>query len=453
MRPPMSERRVLAKHFAGRYRVCRTKKERGQVLTEFVRQTGYNRVYAAWVLRHHGRQVRVGRRVVVVGDVTSKITRERARTYDPAVLRVLVWLWELLDFACGKRLAPALDTVVPALERHGELQVKPEVRRKLLAMSPATIDRVLAGERKRHTLKSRARTKPGTLLRSHIPIRTFADWDDLRPGFVEVDLVGHDGGVGRGDFLQTLTMTDVATGWTELGTARNKAHVHVFAALRQAAERMPFPLLGLDSDNGGEFINAEVSAYCEHKGITFTRSRPYRNNDNCFVEQKNWSVVRRFIGYTRFDTDEAVPVLSELDRVLSDYLNVFLPSAKLIEKTRDGATVHKRHDTPRTPLERVLASPDVSAKVKKALHARARRLNPVTLRETITTLQMRLERLATPTPPTRPPARAVDGDGLRKAGPRPPTATFPQPLEIAHPAISTPPTAPAAGKEIPHALG
>jgi hypothetical protein len=446
----MSERRVLVKAYAVRYQRAR-KKGRSGVLDEFVELSGYNRSYAAWLLRWHGKKVWVGRRLVVVGEATKPAPRQRSCVYDTTVVAALTRLWELLDYVCGKRLAAALPAVIKALERHGELRLDPEVRAKLLRISPASIDRALASERKRYALKSRARTKPGTLLRHQIPLRTFAQWDDARPGFVEIDLVGHDGGEEGGEFLYTLTLTDVATTWTVLGTARNRAQVRVFEALQQARERVPFPLLGIDSDNGGEFINHHLVAYCRDHRITFTRSRPYRKNDNCFVEQKNWSVVRRFIGYARFASDEAFDTLVQLDRVLSDYLNFFMPSMKLVEKVRDGATVHKRYDTARTPLERVLASPGVDAQVKRRLRERAARLNPAELWRTISHLQAALDRFAAATTQTHPPARPMAGDGLRKAAsPSHPPVTFPQPLEIAHTAISTPPTAPPALHEDSH---
>lgn len=449
MRLAMSERRVLVKAFAARYR-AETKKRRGAILDEFVVVSGYNRAYAGWLLRWHGKEVRVGQRLIVVGDATKRVRRRRSRVYDEAVVVVLTRLWMLLDYLSGKRLAPAVKVVIEALERHGELTLKPEVRAKLLTISPATIDRLLAAERKRHALKSRAKTKPGTLLRHQIPIRTFAEWDDAQAGFAEVDLAGHDGGWDRGDFAQTLTLTDVATTWTELATARNKAQVWVFGALQQARERLPFPLVGLHSDNGGEFINKALVAYCQRERITLTRSRPYRKNDNCFVEQKNWAVVRRFVGYGRFDTDQACAVLARLDVVLSDFLNFFVPSMKLVEKVREGARVHKRYDQARTPLQRVLSSPQIAEATKAALCERALRLNPAALMRTIRTLQRSLERLASPALQPPSPSRAMDGDGLRKAGTRTPTPTFPQPLEIAHTAIPTPPTAPAATRETSH---
>jgi hypothetical protein len=447
----MSERRVLVKAFAARYQAG-GKKQRSRVLDEFVEVSGYGRAYASWLLRWHGKKVRVGQRLVVVGDATKRVKRRQGRVYDEAVVAALVRLWVLLDYVSGKRLAPALKAVVEALERHGELTLAPVVRAKLLSISPATIDRVLASEKKRYALKSRARTKPGTLLRHQVPIRTFAEWDDARPGFVEVDLVGHDGGWDRGDFIQTLTLTDIATTWTELGTARNKAQVWVFGALQAARERLPFPLVGIDSDNGGEFINHHLVAYCRDERITFTRSRPYRKNDNCFVEQKNWSVVRRFVGYARYDTDQTCALLAHLDVALSDYLNFFVPSMKLLEKVREGARVHKRYDRARTPFERVLASPDITEEIKQALRERAARLNPAALMRTIRRLQRRLDRLAAATPELPAPSRAVDRDAPAESRhppthPRLPTIAWKTPA-----GFPTRPTAPATTTETPHAF-
>jgi len=452
MRLTMNERKVLVKAFAGRYRAG-GKKERGAILDEFVAVSEYNRVYASWLLRWHGKKVHVGHRLVVIGDATRGVRRRRARVYDEAVVAALKRVWVMLDYISGKRLACALGPVIEALERHGELELAPEVRAKLRAISPATIDRVLAEEKKRHALTSRARTKPGTLLRHQVPTRTFADWDDARPGFVEVDLVGHDGGWNHGDFAQTLTLTDIATGWTELATARNKAQVWVFAALQKARQRVPFPLVGIDSDNGGEFINHHLVRYCREHSITFTRSRPYRKNDNCFVEQKNWSVVRRFVGYHRFEGAQACAVLDRLDLVLSDYQNFFQPSMKLIEKVREGARVHKRYDRARTPLERALASPDIAPEIKLALRERAASLNPAALWRTIRTLQRKLDRAAIHVPQNSIPARAANAQGLRNAGsPTHPPATFPQPLQLQTNPTSILPNPPTPTQETSHAL-
>ena len=234
------------------------------------------------------------------------------------------------------------------------------------------------------------RTKPGTLLRHQIPIRTFADWDEKKPGFVEVDLVGHDGGILKGDFLYTLDVTDINTGWTETRAVKNKAQIWVFGAMKYIRGRLPFELLGIDSDNGSEFINAELMRYCEEEGITFTRSRPYKKNDNCFVEQKNYSVVRRAVGYLRYDTEEELKIMNRLYEVLRLYTNFFQPSMKLLEKTRTGSKVTKRYDKPRTPYGRMKDSDAISEDVKERLEMEYERLNPAELKRRIDELQRKL---------------------------------------------------------------
>lgn len=234
---------------------------------------------------------------------SGRIRRPRRRRYGEEDKQVLRRLWEMLDYVSGRRLAAALPDLIESLGRHGEPVAEPPVRARLLKISASTIDRLLSEDKRRMRLKGRGGTKPGTLLRRQVPIRTFADCDEACPGFMEMDLVGHEGGLGRGDYAQTLDVTDVQSGWTELEAVRNKAQVWVFEALQQIRERLPFELLGLDSDNGGEFINYHLYHYCEQEQITFTRSRPLRKNDNCFVEQKNYSVVRRFVGYARYDTE------------------------------------------------------------------------------------------------------------------------------------------------------
>lgn len=276
--------------------------------------------------------------------------RPRPRIYGEDVLAALRFVWAALDAPAGKRLAPVMEVTVEALERHGELQLRPEVRAKLLRISPATIDRALAPDRRRSQIRGRARTKPGSILRSQIPIRTFAEWDDLRPGFCEADLVAHDGGSGHGEYCQTLDVTCVATGWTEMRALRSKAQRWVLEALRDIREAFPFPLLGLDCDNGGEFINVELFGWCEAEGITFTRTRPYRKNDNCFVEQKNWPVVRQQVGYLRYDTPDELAALGGLYAHLRLYVNFFQPQMRLVAKTRCGAKVSKTFDVARTPL-------------------------------------------------------------------------------------------------------
>jgi hypothetical protein len=283
--------------------------------------------------------------------------------------------------------------LINALKRNFEISLSEETERKLLTISAATIDRLLAGERKKQALKGRSGTKPGTLLKHQIAVRTSSDWNENKPGFVEVDLVGHDGGDGSGDFCQTLDVTDVCTSWTEIQAVRNKAQVWVFEALTGVRKRLPFQMLGIDSDNGGEFINHHLYQYCQREQITFTRSRPNRKNDNCFVEEKNYSVVRRNVGYRRYDTPAELTTLNELYGHLRLYTNFFLPTMKLVSKQRIGSKVKKTYDEPCTPYRRVLASADVSERDKKRLRRVYRELNPAELKRIIIRLQEKLTRL------------------------------------------------------------
>lgn len=376
----MAEKHAVTAKLAEEYRRA-TRVRRGEILDVLCSITGYSRDHAGRLLRAGPPKKRVRSR------------RRKPRVYDTDVLFALRRIWATLDGICGKRLHAALPEIVPVMERCMELSVSAAVRTKLSSVSASTIDRMLAPDRARLSLKGRAGTKPGTLLKHQIPIRTFAEWSDAIPGFVEIDLVGHEGGVLRGEYCQTLDVTDVATGWTETRAVRNKAQVHVFKAIKDIRQVLPFPLLGIDSDNGSEFINKELLRYCKEGRITFTRSRAYRKNDGCYVEQKNWSVVRRNVGYARFDTPEELTVLNELYGALREHTNFFMPSAKLIEKTRSGAKVTKRYDEPKTPYARVLASEHVTAAAKDRLKRRYGRLNPVALKRTITGLQRELYEL------------------------------------------------------------
>lgn len=317
-------------------------------------------------------------------------------------------IWATLNGPAGKRLAPFLPEIVQVLERCGELQVEPQVRDKLLGISAATIDRALAPERARLRVKGRHGTKPGSILRRQIPIRTFSEWDDRRPGFCEVDLVAHDGGDPRGEFCQTLTLTCVATGWTETRALRNKAQRWVHEALEDIAAVLPFPLLGLDSDNGAEFINHHLFAWCAERQITFTRTRPYRKNDNCFVEQKNWPVVRQSVGYGRYDTPAELVALAEVYQDLRLYVNFFQPQMKLVAKHRHGAKVSKTFDRARTPYRRLIEAPGVSEQAKAALTKTYLGLNPVKLKRGIAACQDRLLAIAANKPPRKEVRNPLD---------------------------------------------
>lgn len=393
MRMTMKERQLLTKALCAQYRRAR-KKTKGMILDQFTESTGYSRCHARSLLRNHGRQVAAAPGVLLEGDAKPMARAPRPAEYGPEVAAPLKKIWRMLDYIASKRLAAALPEVLPRLEAHKELRVTKAVRAKLLRISPATIDRLLKPERDKLVLKGRGHTKPGTLLKHQIPIRTFADWDQARPGFLEMDLVGHDGGRTQGDYCFTLDITDVSSGWTEQAATLNKAQIHVFSAIDAVRGRLPFPVLGLDSDNGSEFINAQMKRWCDQEEITFTRSRPYRKNDTCYVEQKNWSVVRRFAGYARFEGADACAILNELYVLLRDYNNFFLPSMKLAEKIRDGAKVKRIYDRPRTPCQRLLDSPHVSARDKRRLRVYYASLNPAELHRGILAVQKRLGRKA-----------------------------------------------------------
>ena len=390
----MSEGRSVVKVMAARYRKG-TKKEKGAMLDELIALTEYNRRYAIGLLRGHGKAIKVAPRVRLVGDLGRSTKHRRPRIYDGIVLECLRKIWVILDLICGKRLAAILPEVITVLEHHREIVLDAATRQKLCSISAATIDRVLAPERRKFALRGRCGTKPGTLLKQQIPIRTFVEWNEARPGFVEIDLVGHEGGDACGDFCQTLDVTDVASGWTESAAVINKAQVWVFEALKAIRLRLPFPLLGIDSDNGSEFINNHLLRYCQQEKITFTRGRAWKKNDGCFVEQKNYSVVRRAVGYARYDNPTQQRLLNALYGHLRLYTNYFQPVMKLVSKQRIGAKVKKTYDTPQTPYRRLLAAPGVTEQTRQRLQAEYSTLNPAQLKREITRLQHLLRKTAT----------------------------------------------------------
>ena len=365
---PQARREVLTA-VRSRYRKA-NRQEKKVILDEFVAVTGYHRKYAIQLL-NHGAPATTGER------------RKRRRTYPVEVISALVKIWDILDRPCGKRLKPYLPEFVQVLERQHELVLDQETKELLLRMSRSTIDRVLRKARRRPHRRMRGTTKPGSLLKSSIPVRVYTPWDEQHPGFIEVDLVAHGGDSASGEFLFSLNTVDVATGWTETVAIANKGQAATFAGLLQVRDRLPMPLLGIDSDNGAEFINAHLRRYCETEHITFTRCRPYKKNDQAHIEQKNWSVVRRTVGYDRYDSPQALRQLQDLYQVLRLYLNYFQPVMKLVGKERFGARVKKRYDEARTPYQRVLEAEEVSQTVKDELQAIYLTLNPVSLRRQI----------------------------------------------------------------------
>jgi hypothetical protein len=368
-----SSRYEYARAVAGRYRRA-SKAEKGRILEEFCEATGYARKYAIGLLRHPPPSA-------ALGPPVRRPTRRRPRQYGPAEVALLRLCWELLDRICGKRLAPFLPDLLAKLQTCQALpsDTDAEVLARVAAVSPATIDRLLAPDRAQGLRRPQGLTKPGTLLKQQIPIKTFAEWEDTRPGFLEMDLVAHGGASSAGEFLFTLSTVDVATGWVGLSGVRHKGEYATFEALCRLRTALPFPLLGVDSDNGGEFINRSLFRYCLQEGITFTRGRPYHKNDNCHIEQKNWSVVRRLVGYARFEL-HALPSLNRVYTVATDYVNFFQPVRKLLEKRREGARVHKRYDQAQTPYQRLLATGVLPAEQAEALARRSAALNPLQLK-------------------------------------------------------------------------
>jgi hypothetical protein len=393
MRLTMKQRQAVTAVTAQRYRQG-SKKVKRQILDEFCETTDYSRGYARFVLRNHGRQVWLHGKRVVVGDARQRQQRVKSRYYDEQVLQALIKLWQLLNYLCGKRLVAIMPELIAKLEQFGELRLSASTKEKLLRISAASVDRLLQPERRKQQLRRRSHTKPGTLLKHQIPIRTFAEWDEAQPGFAEIDLVAHDGGLALGDYCQTLDLTDICTGWTETEAVPNKAQVWVFEAIQTIRARLPFPLRGLDSDNGSEFVNKELLRYCQKERLTFTRARPYRKNDNCYVEQKNYSVVRQTVGYQRFDTASELIVLKQLYATLRLYTNFFQPTMKLKSKERFGSRVKKSYHAPQTPYQRVLACAEVTAADKKKLQRQYRVLNPAALKRELDKQRKELFRLA-----------------------------------------------------------
>jgi hypothetical protein len=393
MRLTVKEKQKTTRITAARYQKA-SKKKKGAILDEFIALTGYDRCYASYLLKNHGRKIWINNKLRVIGDIGKRHKRQRQRIYGDDVLKPLKLIWVIMDCICGKRLRPMLKEMLTVLYKYKELKVTREIKKKLLRISASTIDRLLKPERKKYELKGRALTKPGTLMKHQIPIRTFSEWDEQRPGFVEIDLVGHEGGNPRGDFMQTLNVTDVCTGWTEMQAVKNKAQIWVFEALKDIRGRLPFDLLGIDSDNGSEFINNHLVGFCRDEKITFTRSRSSRKNDNCFIEQKNYTIVRRYVGYARYDTEAAHKLMNELYVHLRLYVNFFQPVMKLIQKTRIGSRVRKKYDKPQTPYQRVLASLLVPETKKQQLRDQYAQLNPADLRRKIAKLQDKLFHLS-----------------------------------------------------------
>ena len=348
------------------------KVEKQKMLDEFTSATGYHRKYAIRVLKNK----------VQVQNHLNRKTKTYKTIYHGEVVQALEQIWEIYGRICSKRLQPFLPEAIKVLERCKEIEISQGTKALLLKISSASIDRCLLPVRIKspHGLST---TKPGSLLKNLIPVRTFTEWDEERPGFMEIDLVAHCGNTTEGQYLNTLTCTDISTGWTDVTALPHRSQESVSKAIHLMRQRLPFPLLGIDSDNGGEFINDLLYRYCLDQKITFTRSRPYKKNDQAHVEQKNWSVVRHTVGYDRWETDEEFVFLESIHDDLRLYINFFQPSFKLIAKERIGNKTIKRYDIAKTPYQRVLERQDISLEAKARLMNLYVQLNPADLRRSI----------------------------------------------------------------------
>lgn len=329
----LAARRQVTARLAGRY-VKGTRAEKAAILDQLCVVNDWHRDHARKALR-----------AALAGPPPPRASRAPVLVYGPEVITALRFVWATADGPTGKRLAPIMGLLVDSLRRHGELDISDEIADALCAMAPATIDRRLAPDRAQLSTKPHgsALTRPGSMLKSAIPMKTWAEWDDTVPGFVEIDLVGHDGGDNNGQFCFTLTVTDVATGWTSARTVSSKGERVVAAALDQIRVGLPFHLAGIHSDNGGEFINHHLLRWCQAREITFTRGRPARSNDNAHVEQKNWALARRSVGYYRYDTPTEEHLLNQLWAHQDVLFNLFNAQQKLVSKTPSSSPESRPH--------------------------------------------------------------------------------------------------------------
>jgi len=359
------------------------KKDKVKILDELVVLTGYHRKHASRLL---------GQGAAEPDAPTRGSTR---RIYDEAVKEALIVTWEVSDRICGKRLQALLPNLVDALERHGHLDLNPRVRQRVLRVSSATIDRLLSDVRKQAGSRKR-RSRKRKKMRAQVPVRTFADWNDPAPGCLEIDFVAHSGGSMAGAFIHTLVATDISSGWVECVPLLSREQSLVVEALEVLRRQLPFPVLKIDSDNDGAFINETLYSYCRDHDIEFMRSRPSCSNDQAWVEQKNGAVVRRFVGYERFSGVIAAQALAHLYRAMRMYINHFQPSFKLQTKQREGSKIRKVYQKPLTPSERLCSSATLSQEAKNKLQLQRTQLDPLHLLHSIRDSQAALAALVSP---------------------------------------------------------
>lgn len=350
-----------------------TKAQKKTILDEFCTICNYNRKYAIRLLNTKETSKR-----------SKKLSkRGRKRIYDdPLIVQALKDIWVTANLPCAKRLKAMLPDWLP----HYRKFILPEdVKDKLLTISPATIDRLMDTFRGKYSKQGLCTTKPGSIIKKRIPVKT-KQWDETMPGFIEADTVAHCGDTTEGQFVYTINCVDIASGWTEQRAVWGKGQRGVLEAIKDIEANLPFPLLGFDSDNGSEFLNWHLLRYLDDRKrpVQFTRARAYQKNDNAHIENKNWTHIRQYIGYQRFEHQQLAQQLNEIyTSEWKDFFNFFIPSVKLISKRREGAKVIKVYDKPKTPLQRLLESDNISTETKKLLRQKAEGLNPFQLQEQI----------------------------------------------------------------------
>ena len=391
----MDQRRAVSAKLVAKYRGCVGQKQRGAILEQLVELTGYDRHYAAWLLRKFdtSRVVRRadGRAVrLVVGRKNKRRAAARPAIYDGEVKEVLILVWESFDQMCGKRLVAFLPQVLPMLRRTQRLAVSQAVYQKLLGISAATVDRLLKEERAKRRLKGIAHTKPSSVLKSRVPIVISSELPVQEAGHFQIDLVGHEGGNPNGHFAFTLDAVELYSGWVEPRILLNKAHRWVKNALESIHLTAVVPIKSLHSDNDSAFINEPLHDWCTANHIDIFRGRPWHSNDTCYVEQKNYNIVRQAVGYMRYETEEEIALIAGLYERLRLLINFFYPSMKLLHKSRHGARVHKSYDRPRSPAQRLLDCPQLGPALKGRLRRQMSQLDPFQLKEEISRLQDQL---------------------------------------------------------------
>jgi integrase-like protein len=349
---------------------------RSRILDEFCQVCGYNRKYAIRLLSGPAPQK------------TNTNPKTRRPTYGANMISALAAIWEAAGFPCSARIKALLPLWLPwAVKR---LALSAQTQKQLLSISPATIDRRLKPKKRQLKKRLYGRTKPGTLLKHHIPIKTDS-WNVKTPGFTETDLVSHSGNSASGEFIHSLNVTDIHSTWVETRAVMGKSQIGVLDAMKDIQQSLPFKLLGIDSDNGSEFINYHLKTFCDQNKIQFTRGRPYKKDDNAHIEQKNWTHVRKIFGYERYDSKQAVEAMNDLYRnELRILQNLFLPSMKLLEKTPIGSKLKRRYDKPKTPLERLLNCPQANPVKIQELKTLRDRIDPFALAKR---MEQKLERI------------------------------------------------------------